>query len=161
MTDDEKKDFNNALHYAYFFLKFRPRSVYEVTSYLQKKSKKRKWSQNAIPLVIQRLEDEKLIDDAAFTQWFVSQRISGKPKGEYVLRQELLRFRVPERFLNEYFLTHPPDETALARRILVKRWLRLKDLPHEERTRKAYGFLSRRGFQFDVIKKTIAEMEEK
>ena len=122
---------------------------------------KQGWTPHIVELVIERLGQEGLVDDVAFIEWFVAQRKSGKPKGEFVLRQELLRFGIPKNLIDEYFLNHPLDEESQAYKALLRRWPRLKPFPREQRLQKAYGFLSRRGFSFDVIKKTIADIEEK
>lgn len=156
-----KDDVGKALRYGYFFLKFRPRSKKEMVTYLNKKSIKHRWDVCVVEAVVKRLEEESLVDDEAFIHWFVEQRSSRKLKGEYALRQELHRFGIEDERVDRYFLENPLQEKEYARTVLMRRWSRLVSLPREKRIQKAYAFLLRKGFDFGIIKKTIADIEEK
>ena len=59
----------------------------------------------------------------------------------------------------DYFFQNVVDEEALARQILEVRWPRFKNLDSRKRFEKAVSFLGRRGFGFDVIKKTVKKLE--
>ena len=159
--NSSKDEAEKALGHGYFFLKFRPRSKKEMIVYLNKKSIKYQWGVYVAEAAIRRLEKEGLVDDEVFIHWFVEQRSSRKLKGEYALRQELRRFGIEDELVNQYFLENPLQEKEYARTVLMRRWPRLKSLQREKRTQKAYAFLLRRGFDFGVVKKTIADIEEK
>ena len=156
-----KDDVVKALRYGYFFLKFRPRSKKEMVTYLNKKSIKHRWDACVVEAAVKRLEEESFVDDTAFVHWFVEQRSSGRLKGEYALRKELRRFGIEDERVKRYFLENPLREKEHAFTVLMRRWSRLKSLPKEKRIQKAYAFLLRRGFDFGIIKKTIADIEEK
>ena len=158
MTSDE--DIQVLLNYAYFYLKFRPRSKKEVQDYLLKKIKKRHWSTDDVENAIKQLEERSLINDKEFVKWFVEQRIRGKPKGKFVLKAELLRFGVPKELIDVYLEEHPLEEEDLAFRALKSKWQRFKNLPKQDRFGKSAAFLARRGFPFDIIRKTFEKIEE-
>lgn len=154
-------DLQQLLNYAYFYLKFRPRSKKEVLDYLNKKIEKRHWSKDYVDKAIKQLEERKFIDDKEFVSWFVEQRNTTKPKSQFVLTGELLRFGVAKDLIDEYFLTHPLEEEELAEKTLRNRWHKFKSLPKKERFEKAANFLARRGFSFDLIKKTVEDYSKK
>ncbi len=155
------EDLQGLLNYAYFFLKFRPRTVKEMRDYLQKKIVKRHWSRDAVEEAIKELKEEQLLNDKEFVRLFVEQRNSAKPKSEFVLKRELIRHGVSKDLIEEYFSDHPQNEEELAEKALMPRWHRFQNLPARERFQKAAAFLMRRGFSFAVVKKTIVELEEK
>lgn len=154
------EDFQKLLNYAYFFLKFRPRTRKEIKIYLNKKIQKHHWSQDDVKKVIQHLENIELINDKNFIKWFVEQRTIIKPKGTRVLRQELLKHGLEKEMIDEYFSSYSMDEEQLAEKTLQERWQRFKNLDKRKRFEKAAGFLLRRGFSFDIAKTTIKMLEE-
>ncbi len=158
---EKDENFNKLLNYAFFFLKFRPRSSKEIEMYLNKKIKNRHWSQDDIKKVIQHLEGLDLINDKNFVKWFVEQRILLKPKSKYALRQELLKHGIDKEIIEEYFSSNLMDEEKLAEKILHERWHRYKNLDKRKRFEKSASFLMRRGFNFEIVKKTITELSNK
>lgn len=156
-----EEDLQGLLNKAYFYLKFRPRTVAEMRRYLYKKVEKTHWSRVDADKVIDHLITEGLLDDKQFIQLFVEQRKNLKPKGAYVLKQELLRYGASKDLIDEYFSNNPIDEENLAEKVLAGRWTRFKNLSPEQRFQKTSQFLLRRGFKFEIIKKLIANLIEK
>jgi len=155
MVDD---DLQGLLNDAYFFLKFRPRTVKEMRNYLNKRAVKKHCSSDDIKKVIKHLTEENLINDEEFVRWFVEQRNSGKPESQFALKGELFRYGVPEELIEKYFSEVQFDEEDLASKALSSRWTRFKGLSQEARFQKAASFLLRRGFKFTVVKKTIDKL---
>jgi regulatory protein len=147
-------------NYAYFYLKFRPRTEYEIRSYLNKKTTKRHWSKDLVEKVVESLKEQGLINDKEFVRLFVESRNLGKPKSTYVLTRELMRLGVKKDLIDEFFLQEPQPEEELAMKALQPRWRRFLSLSKQERFKKSTDFLYRRGFSFDLIKKTIEKLEE-
>lgn len=154
-------NYDKALNFAYFYLKFRFRTKKEVINYLHKKSKKYHFSGEVIDQVIKTLEEQELINDKKFIEWFIEQRSKSKQKGEFVLRGELIRFGIEKNLIDEYFENNRLDEEKLADEALKSRWERFKNLDKKMRFQKAAQFLLRRGFDFDIIKKTINKLIDK
>lgn len=162
MFTEKDEDFQKLLNYAFFFLKFRPRSKKEIETYLYKKIQKRHWSRDDVEKVIQHLEELDLINDKNFIKWFIEQRIVLKPKSKYILTQELLKRGIDKEMIEEYFSANEIDEEKLVEKILRERWHRYKNLDKRKRFEKAVGFLMRRGFSFEIAKKiinSIADLE--
>lgn len=147
------------LNYAFFFLKFRPRTRKEIETYLYKKIQKRHWSRDDVKKAIQHLEKIELINDKNFIKWFVEQRTLLKPKGKFILQQELLKHGIEKELIDEYFSSYSVNEEELAEKILQERWHRYKNLDKRKRFEKAVSFLLRRGFTFETAKKTIDKLQ--
>lgn len=156
--DDDKKQ--RLLNRAYFYLRFRARTEKEIRDYLHRKNERYGYSPALIEEVIEQLRDEKLIDDASFVEAYINTRNLFKPKGEYALRNELLQKGVSKDLIQTYFDENPVEEELLAHRSLEKVWSRYRGLEWRKKYQKAGDYLRRRGFSYDVIKKTIEEMEK-
>jgi len=141
------------LNKAYFYLKFRPRSEKEVREYLYNKVRTTHWSHEAADKIVEKLKEQELIDDKKFIDWFVRNRTTLKPKGEKMLRLELLQKGISKELLDNFFSKNIIDEESLALQILERRWPRYKNITLQKRFEKAVSFLLRRGFSFDLAKK--------
>jgi regulatory protein len=158
---DDRETLLRALNYAYFYLKFRPRTRQELLDYLQKKAKRWKWPAGLVDKAIKELEELDLVDDRKFIAWFVEQRSAVKPKGTFILKRKLAQFGVSKEIVDQYFAENVQDEVAQATKAVSFRWQQWKNLDRQERFKKLAGFLTRRGFRYDVVKKTIAKLEGK
>jgi len=154
-----EEDLQPLLQKAFFYLKFRPRTKGELENYLLKKIKTTHWSSDDVKRIIVHLEELEFIDDKKFIQWFVEQRSLLKPKSEFALKRELFQHGVNKSMIDEYFSANPLDEEDLAFKTLQNRWQRFQRLNKMERFKKASQFLMRRGFGFDIVKKTIEKLE--
>lgn len=149
------------LNKAYFYLKFRLRTVKEVRNYLYKKVRTTHWSHEAVDKVIKHLIEQKFLDDKEFINYLVTSRTRTKVKGIYAIKQELAKYGVEKGLIDEYFAKTEINEEALAEKILSSRWSRLKDLPAKKRFEKAISLLQRRGFNFEISKKTFEDLINK
>ena len=146
------------LNIAFFYLKFRPRTIKEIRDYLYKKVQTTHWSHEAVDKVINYLIAQKFLGDKEFINYLVTSRTRTKVKGIYAIKQELNKFGVDKELIDEYFSKTEINEEELAEKILERRWPRLKTLPKQKRFEKAMSFLLRRGFNFEVSRKTIEKL---
>ncbi len=141
------------------FLAHRPRSEEEVRTRL----KRHGLSQPVVGAVLHRLRTARLIDDVAFSAFWVENRSAFRPRGRRALRVELRQKGVVEKEIET--VLESVDEVADARRASQKKAARLQGLPARERRRKLREFLARRGFDYqiisDVIDDLMAETENK
>lgn len=158
---DEDRLYLKALNLCYFYLNFRPRTRKEILDYLNKKAAKFKFDQKIIKKAVKTIEDENLINDAKFIEWFVEIKSVRKPKSKFLIKQQLFKHGVPKDLIDEYFEDKTIDELALAKKALEPKWERFKKLDKQERFKKTASFLGRRGFSYDITKKTIAEFDQK
>ncbi len=149
------------LNLAFFYLKFRPRTIKETRDYLYKKVRTTHWSHEAVDKVINHLIAQKFLDDKEFINYLVTSRTRTKIKGIYAIKQELNRFGVDKELIDEYFAKTEINEEELAEKILERRWPRLKTLPKQKCFEKAMSLLQRRGFNFEISRKTIEKLSEK
>jgi len=146
------------LNIAFFYLKFRPRTIKETRDHLYKKVKTTHWSHEAVDKVISHLIELKFLDDKAFIDFLVRSRTGTKAKGIYAIKQELYSFGVDRELVDEYFSNFEINEEELAEKTLSKIWPRIKSLPKQKRFEKAASHLQRRGFGFDISKKIIEKL---
>lgn len=136
------KAYNSALNY----LSYRPRSRYEIHTYLQKRG----LPQEQIDGVADRLERAGLLDDEAFARFWVENRERFRPRGLRALRYELRIKGVSGEIIDRALDTVDPAESAY--RSAEKKARRLRNLDRQTFYRKMIAFLSRRGFAYDVAR---------
>jgi len=126
------------------FLKFRPRSVFEVREKLKSKGV----STEEIEKVIKVLKDNQLLDDEKFAKMYVRDRNLLRPTGNYLLKLEMKKLGLPEKDIEDALADQ--DEEELARQALEsKSRYRNADFNHQAQ------FLARRGFNTGVIYKIL------
>jgi len=136
----------DALTIALRFLKFRPRSVFEI----RKKLEAKRIDEKEIEKVISVLKKNKLLDDREFAKMWVRDRNLLKLSGAFLLKMELRKLGVSAEDIEEALKDQ--DEESLARQALESK-SRLKDAGYEKKV----GFLRRRGFKTSVIYKVLRE----
>ena len=146
---------------AYFYMRFRLRTEKELRTYLEGKAAQYRNNSSIVDEAIKELKELGYIDDRRFTESYILSHQNAKQKGKFLMRNELLQKGVSERIVDSYLEENPLDEETLARQALQKRWPRYAQLDKIKRFKKAHDFLRRNGFSYDVVKKTIEEMEEK
>ncbi len=116
-----------------------------------------------IVLAIERLQQERFLDDRRYAQRFIeSARGSGRYVG-YRLRQELRRRGLPVELLDELpgETGSEEDETTLARRITARRYPAFDPATAGERERRRVAaFMQRRGFTATVIRSVLRHRGE-
>jgi len=137
---------------AYNFLSYRPRSREEVRRYLRRKET----PVEVIEDTLARLDRLDLVNDEAFTTFWVENREQFSPRGARALKNEL-RMKGVERAVVDEAISDEND-AELALRAGRKKALSLVRIPTMDfatfRTRLG-SFLQRRGFGYDVTKRTV------
>jgi regulatory protein len=132
----------------------RPRSTAEVRLRLRRKE----FPPEVIEQAVERLVDLGLLDDAAFSRYWVDNRQSFRPRGRLALRDELRRKGVDrttiEQAIAEADAEGEPDaEAARAEQVARNALRRYADSPDRATfQRRLGGLLQRRGFSLDVIR---------
>jgi len=140
--------YNSALR----FLSYRPRSKKEVEEKLLNK----KAPQNIIDAVVGKLTEQKFLDDVEFAKWWIEQRTKVRPRAFKVIKFELKQKGISEETIDNLQLTI--DDLENAKKLLSKKLERYKDMEKGERYQKLAQFLARRGFSWEVVKKSIDEV---
>jgi len=146
--------FEKYLNLAYFYLSIRNRSEKEMRDYLTKK----KASEEIIEKIIASLTEKKFLNDEVFARSWVLNRARLKPKGKAFLKFELRQKGITDEIIAKVLQEvqeEIPDELTQAKSLIDKRMERMKGVTREEIYQKVGGFLARRGFNWEVIKKAI------
>ena len=130
-------------------LSYRPRSERE----LGQRLRLRGLAGEVVDEEIERLRGAGLLDDEAFAQSWVEDRQANAPRGQRLLRYELLGRGVRAE-LAEAAVASVDDRTA-ALALARGRVSRLGDLSFEQFSRRLAGFLERRGFGYDVVAEAV------
>jgi len=136
---------------AIAYLGFRPRTGKEIERYLSRKE----LEGEPIAYAIERLKQERLIDDADYAQRFARSRLRAGGKGRLLIKQELKQRGVDKGTAAAAAAELDHDaEQAAADRIAEKRWRSMSGESFDK-YRKLAQFLLRRGFPGEVAKKAI------
>ncbi|GEL78156.1 recombination regulator RecX [Tenuibacillus multivorans] len=79
------------------YLSYRMRAKSEIIQYLKEKEA----SDEAIEVVIKKLEEEKLVNDLAFSQAYVRTKMNTTSKGPNKIRQELMQKKIPQSYIDK------------------------------------------------------------
>ena len=130
----------------------RPRSTRETRDYLCRKVREKKLDSNYIDEIIDKLTSKKYLEDEKFTQYYVENRFVKKGISSKRLKMELMKkgisHEVIERVMSE---TGRNDEDEIRKMIMKKRG-RYDD-------EKLIQYLCRRGFQFEMVRNLVHEMD--
>lgn len=155
MMDSEEKELQKAKDTAYRFLAYRPRSKKEVVG----KLRSRGFSEKIIQEVLKTLEEYGYIDDAEFASGWTRYRLKNKPVGKIRLKSELrekgIKPGIIEKALSD---SYKKDERDVARELAAKRALTYKGLERKVIQRRLYGFLTRRGFSFEISRNAVFDV---
>ncbi len=148
--DEGEKAYQQALK----LLSYRPRSEAEV----RKKLEQRGTPESMIAEVLERLRRSGLIDDARFARDWTENRSEFRPRGRRALTMEMRQRGVDDEAIAQ--AVTGLDEDALAYQAAVKYSRRLDGLDWQAFRRKLIGFLSRRGFNYEVSAPVVRRVWE-
>lgn len=140
------------------YLSYRMRSRHEMKQYLQQKEV----NQNHIEEIVNRLEDEGLLDDLQFAKAFVRERIRQSTKGPLYVKQELVRLKG----IAEHQATKAVEQYTFSNQYkqamkIAKRHMNRKSKDSLQRKiQKLQAALTRNGFYDDVIQKVLQESKQ-
>jgi regulatory protein len=121
-----------------------------------------RYGEEAVSTTMETLERLGYIKDEEYARNWVESRQNQKPKGKKALRMELMRKGIDKstisRVLSEI---DDSEEFEMAMKVGEKRMERYKNLAPDVARRRLYGFLMRRGFDYetvnDVLKYVMSE----
>lgn len=161
--------FEKLLNRSYNFLSYRPRSEKEVREYLKKKSSFAKASEGQenqvleklVNSIIEKLKEQKFLDDRQFTKWWIEQRSIIKPKALRIIRIELKLKGIGKDLIDEVLEDNSFEIESEYNKALIVAQKKLKSYQNES-PRKIYEkmsrFLASKGFDWDIIKKVIDQL---
>ncbi|MBI2019538.1 RecX family transcriptional regulator [Candidatus Daviesbacteria bacterium] len=150
----------------YRLFNIRQRSEKEVRDYFRVKSQesrvkgKEEISQLVIDAVIETLKKKGMVNDLEFAKAWVQARRKSKQKGNKILKVELYQKGIAKEITDEV-LGGESNQEELAKLALEKKMRVWKNLPTQEFKKKAFEFLMRRGFEYELVKEIVEKIGKK
>ena len=144
---DDDKIYANVLNY----LAIRPRSKWEIETYLARK----KASPSLSEAIVSKLSINELIDDTKFAKAFVNDRRLLRPTSRRKLILELRQKHVADIVIQQVIGSEHQDETSALGAIIARK-------RHQTRYQddlKLMQYLARQGFDYGDIKQALKERE--
>lgn len=139
----DDKVYNRALRYV----AMRPRSVWELTVYLERKQA----SESLIAEMITKLTDLGMLDDAAYAASFVRDRQLLRPTSKRKLKLELQKKRIAEVHIRNALDEVEVSETESLDQVVAKKRRQAKYQDDD----KLMQYLARQGFGYGDIKSAL------
>jgi len=141
--------FNDGIDQAYRsalrYLSYRPRTQQEIRRYLQGKD----ISEEIVGFVLERLVDQKYLNDLEFSHAWVEHRTLHNPKGRRALHYELQQKGLAKTDIDQAL--NDLDEESLAWQAVMNRLPQWQGLDEWTLRKKLTGYLGRRGFDYETI----------
>jgi len=148
--EEFEKFFNQAIR----FLSYRIRSEKEIRDYLHKKQT----PIETIEKIVQSLKEHKFINDEEFARRWIESRTTHHLKSKKIIRLELFQKGIDKELIEKLLEGDAEmvvDDIEQARKLIEKKLPHLQGFPPEEVRQKLGGFLARKGFSWDTIKKSV------
>lgn len=143
--------------YALKLIQKRLRSVWEVEQALQRRGVE----PEEIHAVISGLTEAGLLDDERVACAWVNDRDRFSPRGVFLLRGELIKKGIAKETIDKVLRDRtdrtedPVDELAQAQAVAASKARLYANLSRETRRRRLGGFLLRRGFSQDTVRRIL------
>lgn len=149
--DEVKKAITAALN----LLSFRPRASGE----LQRKLREKGYSAESAEAAIKRMLELGYLNDADFADRWIENRQEHKPRSRKLLQQELRQKGIDSDTIDDALAEIEIDEVTDALELARKKANSMQALDQQTRHRRLSGFLGRRGYGYDVIRKVLEQID--
>ncbi len=152
VADERQRAYVEGLRY----LERKPRTAQEMARRLREKE----IGETIITEVLQRLQQERFIDDPLYAKQWAEQRITNQRKGKLWIRQELREKGIDKSLIAEALENiSPEEELESALQTGRKKWNMIRGDMNDKR-RKTGAFLMRRGFPGEVVRQVLNTLRE-
>ncbi|WP_231681954.1 regulatory protein RecX [Phosphitispora fastidiosa] len=150
-ADREKKA--HAKDDALNYISYRPRSAWEVRKKLFEKG----YESEIVSEVIGFLEEYRFIDDLEFSRMWLRSRTRDKPSGRRKISHELFQKGISRDIIEECLAGYSPEQEEEIACLLAEKKISQKGFE----LKKIEGFLLRRGFDYNIVRKVLSKILEK
>lgn len=147
-------EYEVAYQRALRLLEYRPRAEREIRQSLDKKGTR----EEVTNAVLERLQKAGLVNDGQFAHMWVENRSELHPRSRRALAFELKQRGVNEETIRQ--AVSKVDEEEMAYQAALKQARKLISLDWQNFRQKMYGFLARRGFNYEVSQPVTARVWE-
>ncbi len=137
---------------ALYYLRFGPRTVWQMREYLVRKVG---FDEEEVVAVLQKLENDKFLNDETYIESYVSSRQIFRPRSKRQLSNELRKKGINAKLIDESLRMLDDDsQRAAAEQIIRKKLL----LPRFQDKQKLTEYMLRQGFPYSLVKEVITEV---
>jgi regulatory protein len=111
-----------------------------------------------IDSVLDQLRRHGLVDDQTFAEYWVDQRQTFRPRGARLMRAELTRLGVARSVADAATSELDGSAEEDAYRVAARRAARLQGLPPNVFAARLGAFLTRRGFDWEIIARVVERL---
>ena len=131
----------------------RAHSVQEMKRKLERRSE----NKLLVQLVMARLKESGLIDDARYAKQFARQRTESRKQGKFRVARDLRARGIPDRHIAEALeeTAKTNDEGAMVRARIERKLRSYRGEIDEKKMASIYGSLLRAGFSADVVRQEL------
>ncbi|OGK15232.1 hypothetical protein A2690_00460 [Candidatus Roizmanbacteria bacterium RIFCSPHIGHO2_01_FULL_39_12b] len=141
------------------FLGFRPRSIEETKDFLEKRLQ---LSEDEQEKHITKLISSGILDDLAFTRWWVDARTLKRPRSFFLIKHELYKKGVSKDIIEKVLKESGANDKDTIKALLEKK---IPSFSHkytgEEMTQKLIVFLMRRGYSYSLSRHAVEDFLSK
>ena len=147
----EEDEYHQVYKRAVRLIDHRPRSIAEVRRRMERQGIR----PDLVEKAIGQLTAVGLLDDAEFARLWVENRETFRPRSHQMLRYELRQKGLDEKTIAQAL--EQVDEEQSAHRLALERGRRLSHLDWSAFRQKLTGYLARRGYPYDIIRRAVQE----
>jgi regulatory protein len=131
----------------------RAHSIHEMKQKLEHRSE----NKLLVQVVMARLKENGMIDDAKYAKQFARQRTEGRKQGKFRVARDLRARGVPDRHIEAALkeTAEQNDEAAMVRARIERKLRAYRGEIDEKKMASIYGSLLRAGFSADVVRREL------
>jgi regulatory protein len=147
-----KPETSRCLKAAVRFLKYRPRSEFEVRERLRHHG----YESQCVDAAIVVLKEKKLIDDRAFARFWVENRDSFSPRSQRLIKTELRQKGIDGDIIDQAVAI--TDDIEGAYRAAQQKARGLSHLDYDTFSHRLSAYLQRRGFGYTIVNEAVTRV---
>ncbi len=131
----------------------RAHSVHEMKQKLERRSE----NKLLVQVVMARLKENGMIDDAKYAKQFARQRTQTRKQGKFRVARDLRARGIPDRHISSALeeVAQTSDEAAIVRQRIERKLRSYRGEIDEKKMASIYGSLLRAGFSADVVRREL------
>ena len=131
----------------------RAHSIHEMKQKLERRSD----NKLLVQVVMARLKENGLMDDARYAKQFAHQRTESRKQGKYRVARDLRARGIPDRHITSALeeVAQNTDEAAMVRERIERKLRSYRGEIDEKKMASMYGSLLRAGFSADVVRREL------
>lgn len=149
----ECDEYENCYEAALHFLEYRSRSEGELRRHLLNK---RKFNIKSVDRCMDKLKEVQLIDDKAFAELWIQDRLSYKHRSKLMIKRELLQKGVDNDIASR--VTDDIDDVDGAYKAGLKKAKLLRNFEYREFYKRLAAYLGRRGYGGDAVHGAVTRL---